>query len=109
MIEISQKRFDALAGYTRLPAIILIIQEAGWFSTVDERLLGLVTWDRIDYDYGWIVLGRDRRGRFRAIDQNVSRPSFNDARDRLQAAIAKHAALPDDTYYQGDEQGALDL
>lgn len=106
MIEISQKRFDALAGYTRLPAVIVIIQEAGWFSTADERLLGLVTWDRIDYDYGWIVLGRDRRGRFRAIDQNVSRPSFNDARDRLQDAIAKHAALPDDAYFQGDEHGA---
>jgi hypothetical protein len=106
MIEIDQKRFDALSGYTRLPAVILIIQEAGWFSTVDERLLGLVTWDRMDHDYGWIVLGRDRRGRFRAIDQDVSRPSFNDARDRLQAAIAKHAALPDDAYFQGDEHGA---
>lgn len=106
MIEIDQKRFDALAGYTRLPAVILIIQEAGWFSTVDERLLGLVTWDRMDHDYGWIVLGRDRRGRFRAIDQDVSRPSFNDARDRLQAAIAKHAALPDDAYFQSDEHGA---
>lgn len=106
MIKISNIRFDALAGYTRLPAIILIIQEAGWFSTVDERLLGLVTWDRIDYDYGWIVLGRDRRGRFRAIDQDVSRPSFDDARDRLQAAMARHAALQDDTYFQGDEHGA---
>ena len=39
MIAISQKRFDALAGYTRLPAIVLIVQEAGWFATDDERLL----------------------------------------------------------------------
>lgn len=106
MIEINQKRFDALAGYTRLPAIILIIQEAGWFSTEDERLLGLVTWDKIDYDYGWIVLGRDQRGRFRAIDQDVSRPSFEDARNGLEAATVKHAALPDDAYFQRDEQGA---
>jgi hypothetical protein len=106
MIAISQKRFDALAGYTRLPAIVLIIQEAGWFSTVDERLLGLVTWDRFDRDYGWIVLGRDGRGRFRAIDQNVSFPSFDDAKARLEAALEKHATLPDESYHQGDEQGA---
>lgn len=106
MIEINKKRFDALAGYTRLPPIVLIIQEAGWFSTEDERLLGLVSWDRFDHDYGWIVLGRDQRGRFRAIDQDVSRPSFDDARKGLEAAITKHAALPDESYFQGDEQGA---
>ncbi|MEZ5680933.1 MAG: hypothetical protein R3E14_06505 [Erythrobacter sp.] len=105
MITISQKRFDALAGYTRLPAIVLIIQEAGWFATDDERLLGLITWDRFDRDYGWIVLGRDGRGRFRAIDQDVSLPSFDDARERLAMALDKHAALPDESYHQGDEQG----
>lgn len=106
MTPISQQRFDALAGYTRLPAIVLIIQEAAWFATADERLLGLLTWDRFDRDYGWIVLGRDRRGRFRAIDQDVSYPTFAEARDHLAAAIEKHAPLPDESYYQGDEEGA---
>lgn len=33
MTPISQQRFKALARYTRLPAIVLIIQEAAWFST----------------------------------------------------------------------------
>lgn len=55
MIELSQQRFEALAGYTRLPQIVLLIQEAAWFSTEDERLLGLITWDRYDRDFGWIV------------------------------------------------------
>jgi len=106
MAPISRPRFDALAGYTRLPAIVLIIQEAAWFATADERLLGLLTWDRFDRDYGWIVLGRDRCGRFRAIDQNVSYPTFAEAQDHLAAAIETHAALPDESYYQGDEVGA---
>ncbi|MFS8371616.1 hypothetical protein [Acetobacter indonesiensis] len=105
MTPISQKRFDALAGYTRLPATVLTIQEAAWFSTLDERLLGLITWDRFDYDYGWIVLGRDQRGRFRAIDQDVSHPTFAEAQERLAAAIENYAALPDESYYQGDEKG----
>lgn len=106
MTPISQQRFDALAGYTRLPAVVLIIQEAAWFAAADERLLGLITWDRFDHDYGWIVLARDLRGRFRAIDQDVSYPTFVEAQDRLVVAIEKQAALPDESYYQGDEEGA---
>lgn len=106
MIELSQQRFEALAGYTRLPQIVLLIQEAAWFSTEDERLLGLITWDRYDRDFGWIVLGRDQRLRYRAIDQDVSLPTFVTARERLNEAIDRHAALPDEAYHQGDEQGA---
>ena len=106
MIEISRQRFEALAGYTRLPAIVMIIQEAAWFATADERLLGLVTWDRFDHDFGWVVLGRDQRGRFRAIDQDVSLASFDESRQRLEGALAAHHPLPDEAYFQGDEEGA---
>lgn len=106
MIELSQQRFEALAGYTRLPQIVLLIQEAAWFSTEDERLLGLITWDKYDRDFGWIVLGRDQRLRYRAIDQDVSLPTFVAARERLSEVIDRHAALPDEAYHQGDEHGA---
>jgi hypothetical protein len=105
LIELSQQRFDALAGYTRRPKVALIIQEAAWFSADAERLLGLVTWDRQDRDFGWIVLGRDRKLRFRAINQGSCLPSFNAAREHLAKALDHHAALPDEAYYQGDECG----
>lgn len=106
MKPISKERFDALAGYTRLPRIMMLVQEAAWFEIGAERLLGIIVWDRTDYDYGWVVLGRDARGRFRAITQNVSRPSFDDARDELAMAMEEHAALDETSYHQGDEVGA---
>lgn len=103
MSAISQRRFDALAGYTRLPSFVVVFQEAGWFATDDERLLGVITWDRIDRDYGWVVLGRDQRRRFKGIAHDVSLPSFDEARTRLEVAITEHAALPDESYHQGSD------
>lgn len=106
MHEINKQRFDALAGYVRVPRILALVQEAAWFTSADERLLGLVVWDRIDRDYGWVVLGRDRKARFRAIAQDVSLPSFADAREALRQALERHHQQPDEDYYQGDERGA---
>lgn len=106
MKSLSKNRFDALAGYTRLPQILMVVQEAAWFEIDAERLLATIVWDRIDYDYGWVILGRDARGRFRAIAQNASLPSFDDARGELSKAMSEHAATGDGIYHQGDEVGA---
>jgi hypothetical protein len=105
MTPIRRERFEALAGYTRTPQTVLYIQEAAWFEEAKERLLGLVTWDRLDRDYGWIVLARDQRRRFRAILLDVSLPSFEEACEALAAALSAQALLPDEAYHQGDEQG----
>ncbi|WP_298190556.1 hypothetical protein [Novosphingobium sp.] len=105
MQEISKQRFDALAGYTRSPRIVSLVQEAAWFASEGERVLGLIVWDRIDHDFGWVVLGRDRRARFRAIGQDASLPSFNVARDALAAALDRFHHQLDEDYHQGDERG----
>ena len=75
MIEIktlTSRRFEALAGYARSPKIVLHIEEIEWYATPDERLIGTLERDRIDHDVGWVILGRDERRRFRAIEVNVS-------------------------------------
>ena len=41
-------RFEALAGYIRHPATVLIFEEIEWVATPDERFLGLLTVDRTD-------------------------------------------------------------
>lgn len=105
MRTLSEQRFEALAGYTRQPHLITLLQEAAWFSTPDERLLGVVTRDRIDHDFGWILLGRDRRLRFRCIAVDASLTSFEVARASLAAAMTEHALEPDSSYHQGDEEG----
>ena len=98
--------FEALAGYTRVPYILLIVKEVEWYATADERLLGIVTLDRIDNDYGWLVLGRDERFRFRAIDVNASLPGIEEARAELHAKLRDNHAQSDESYHQGDVHGA---
>jgi hypothetical protein len=47
--SLGKKRLAALAGYTRLPNIVMLVQEFDWLATEDERLLGVLTWDRTDH------------------------------------------------------------
>lgn len=105
MHAISSRRFDALAGYIRGPEMVLYVQEAAWFATNEERLLGLIVWDRYDHDFGWVVLGRDRTARFRAIAQAASIPSFAAAHNALNDAMDQLHQQPDEEYHQGDEHG----
>ncbi len=105
MHEIDERRFEALAGYIRVPIILQLVQEAAWFATSDERLLGVLVWDRTDHDFGWVVLGRDRRLRYRAVAQDASLPTFEDAREALAGAMDRLHDQPDDEYHQGDEEG----
>src|SRR3546814_20103435 len=101
LVELSRRRFEALAAYTRLPSILLFIKELAWFATADERLIGVITEDRQDQNFGWVVLGRDERMRYRAIDQNASLPSVEASRDQMFAAMAQHVMLPAAAYHQG--------
>jgi hypothetical protein len=50
-------------------------------------LLGVVTIDRADQDYGFVVLGRDEHGRYRAIDVNSSYATKDGARDAVLDAM----------------------
>jgi len=99
-------RFEALAGYTRSPMILLLTEEFKWFATRDERLLGIVLRDRVDDDFSWAILARDERLRFRAIDNNVSLPTIDAARDELIAQMIMRHGDPDEKFHQGDAPGA---
>ena len=61
-------RFDALAGYSRDPIARIAADEIAWFEEGAESVLGPLIQDRLDGDFGGIVLGRDEKGRFRWID-----------------------------------------
>ena len=109
MVEInglSRRRFEALAGYIRRPEIVLCIEEIEWFATRDERLVGMLARDRIDSDFSWVILGRDERLRFRAIDLNSSLPSPDAARQQLFERMKQQHENPDTAYNQGDAPGA---
>src|SRR6266446_1955960 len=101
--SLSKRRFDALAGYARVPKIVLIIDELEWYATPDDRIIGMLTFDKIDHDFGWVILGRDERHRFRAINVNVSFPTKDASRTELFSEMMTHQTQPDESFYQADD------
>jgi hypothetical protein len=77
--------------YSRTPLGAAIVQEKEWWADEDERVLGAVLLDNFDHDWSWIVLGRDEKGLFRGIDQDVSLSSQRKARAYLRVALENHA------------------
>jgi hypothetical protein len=105
MNPISKLRFDSLAGYSRTPFIRLAVHELGWFEEADEKVLGMLALDLPDEDYDCFVLGRDRKGRFRAVWVDSSIPSVKEAYGRLETKLAEYARMPPEEFYQDDEVG----
>jgi hypothetical protein len=65
MRPLSKIRFDALAGYGRQPSLSVAAEELVCFEHGNERVLATLIRDNTDGDYAGIIMGRDRRGRFR--------------------------------------------
>lgn len=105
MTVIEKRRFDALAGYIRRPELVLIADELEWYSAAGDRLLGIVIRDRIDRDFSWLVLGRDRLLRFRAVALNTSVVSRDAARQELESKLGDLSYAPDEEFHQGDDEG----
>src|SRR5437870_2600001 len=99
---ISRARFEALA-FSRVPTIKLIIEEREWYADQDENVLGIITWDKIDHDWGYVVLGRDERALFRAIETNVSFPNAEVARRELDLRLSYYTVTGEKVFSQGDE------
>lgn len=86
---LDRKRFNHYALGTRLSIIHHVAEEVSWWSAADDRLIAVVVHDRIDDDYGWIILARDRIGRFRAVLLDTSLPSAFRAEEALRLELAR--------------------
>lgn len=103
----SRARFNLLAIGTRLSPIWMMAEEISYWSDDLERVIGVVLRDRTDNDYSWSLLARDKIGRFRSVEVDVSLRTADLAagalRERIAVAIAidvgEFAALGD----QADE------
>lgn len=103
---LAKQRFDALAGYARDPLIFLLVQELEWYAAAEEKLVGTVTVDRTDKDYGWVVMARDKRLRFRGVSVAASISSLEEARVQLFLELEKLRHAPAEEFHQGDESEA---
>jgi hypothetical protein len=110
--RLRRDRFDLFAIGTRLSSTQLVAAELSYWADLDENVIGLVFRDRVDNDYGWALLVRDRLGRFRGVDLNVSLSSERRAEAGLRLKIADVSRTADLTELgiQGDESNsAIDL
>src|ERR1041384_8371517 len=62
--------------------------------------------DRSDQDFLYTILGRDKHGRFRAVDVEINIATNVEAQTRLETALAHAAMQPPGACYQHDETGA---
>lgn len=102
---ISRARFDLLAIGTRLSPANFLMEEVGYWSDLEERVIGVVAMDRTDGDFGWSLLVRDRNGRFRSAAFGCDCRSASYASVALRDRVAK-AVTEDDLAKlgtQGDE------
>jgi hypothetical protein len=84
------------------PPTMVHLCEAEWLADVIARVLGVVIHDLYDNDWGYVVLGRDERKVFRAIDMNSSFPTHEEAGNELREKMIKHLATGAEIFPQGD-------
>lgn len=105
---LSRDRFNLLSIGARFAVSRLISGEISYWADPDERLLGLVSIDFVDRDYAWMILARDRIGRFRCcqVDANIkSAPLATEILLQKMATLVKKG-IPADFGWQGDEPNA---
>ncbi len=83
----------------------LVAEEMGWFEEAQEKVLGVLVRDLPDNDFACYVLGRDAKGRFRAVWIDCSIPTLEGATALLEKKLAEYAQLRPEEFYQGDEVG----
>ncbi len=105
---LSKARFNLFAIGTRLSHVPFVAEELSYWSDLDENVIGVIFRDRIDDDYGWSLMVRDRLGRFRGVHLNVSLRSERRAAVELRQKIAdvSQNANLEELGIQGDETNA---
>ena len=111
-VPIKRARFALLTMGSRLSTTAYMSEEISWWSSRDERVLGLISLDETDRDFFWLILLRDKIGRFRCANLKVDYKSVHRAEIDLRVAIADvlDAGYIKKHGEQGDEtNNAIDL
>ena len=108
--KITRRQFDAYC-YCRMPLVRFTAEELEWYWLFEGKLLAVLIKDVQDGDYGYVILGRDSRKLFRAIDLCKD---FYDRPQKARTALAEHLFRYENDvqsiYSQGDEaENVLEL
>jgi hypothetical protein len=97
---ISRDEFRGISGIVT-DASHPVCDEQRWFADETESFLGVVVRDKVDGDWGYVVLARDKHFRFRAIETDVSVNTREEARRKMQIRIAQLLSSPQRIFDQG--------
>lgn len=71
----------------------LLHENLAWFATEDDKVLGALIRDKVDYDYSWVVLKENPEGQgpgYYGVDMQASVATADEARKLLHAAMEKN-------------------
>lgn len=97
--KLSEKEFDSFRP-VRGPLTALVGDEKEWYAARRGNVIGVLVLDRIDKDWSYVILGRDRHGKFRAIDAQVSFETEQQARQRLLTELRRISRTGKKTFSQ---------
>ena len=109
IMEISKKRFQALAGQTRAADAHIFSDEIAWYSNEDESILGVILIDKVDNDFVSILLGRDENNFFRAFDLETSIETKKEAENWLFGAMKWQTSKGQKVFPQGIPHKGINL
>ena len=80
---------ESLANYpTPMRGDPRLHHEIAWFATDDDRALGILILDKVDRDFGWVVLEKID-GAYHCTDSDVSLPTPEAAERALHEAMLR--------------------
>lgn len=97
--KLDEGEFDAFRP-TRGPLTALFGEEKEWYAARRGNAIGVLILDKIDRDWAYVILGRDQRGKFRAIDSQVSFETQQEARGHLLGELRRLARSGKKTFRQ---------
>ena len=86
--SISIEEFNSF-GPARGPMIGVFILEKEWFADSSRDIIGTLTFDQTDKDWGYAILARHEDGRYRWIEGKVSIESRNKAKTEIVSTMER--------------------
>jgi len=99
-------RFDAFAGYARLPIAEIFGRELEYFESGGGTIFGMLIQDTSDLDYFGMIFAPDARLRYRSAGMTAFVDDPEAAKIDLSVAMAVAEQAEPETHHQGDEKGA---
>jgi hypothetical protein len=88
IVEITLQEFNKRQPEPN-PMTERIVEDRAWFASENGAVLGVLTFDKSDEDWRYVILGRDERGQLHGIAFGMSQPLKTAARKALLEAMTE--------------------